>query len=222
MSNKCGIYQIRCVISGRIYIGSSRSIYGRWHLHRASLRKNKTDCRLLLEEWRKHGEENFEFSVLEECPFEELYKREQYWIDLRNPELNLLRKVRTMPASFAKAACPEGHAYTVENTYTNKKGVRICRTCNRLRVAKHYENESHSQRQKRRDVVRAYYSSNREKLRAEQNTYAAARREEKSEYDRAYRERPETNARRRAAYWANPEVARAKRREQYHKRKTVV
>lgn len=30
-----------------------------------------------------------------------------------------------------KTHCPKGHEYSVENTYNNKKGSRVCRTCMR-------------------------------------------------------------------------------------------
>ncbi len=35
-----------------------------------------------------------------------------------------------------KTHCPQGHEYTLNNTYLNKRGGRQCRECNRLRSAK--------------------------------------------------------------------------------------
>lgn len=33
-----------------------------------------------------------------------------------------------------RTSCPHGHAYTQENTYTNSRGHRFCRRCNRERA----------------------------------------------------------------------------------------
>ncbi len=32
--------------------------------------------------------------------------------------------------------CPHGHTYDTKNTYINRKGKRICRACNQIRMAK--------------------------------------------------------------------------------------
>lgn len=38
----------------------------------------------------------------------------------------------TMPAGCVKTHCPQGHAYTAENTYVFPNGARQCRTCANL------------------------------------------------------------------------------------------
>jgi len=45
-------------------------------------------CRALL----KHGYSNFDLDILEYCDSKDLLKREQYYIDLMNPEYNILKK----------------------------------------------------------------------------------------------------------------------------------
>lgn len=45
---------------------------------------------------------------------------------------NILRG-QTLPASeIMRTECPYGHPYTPENTYTNPRGQRHCRTCRRI------------------------------------------------------------------------------------------
>ena len=60
-----GIYCIKNVISGRIYIGSSINIAGRWKQHRYQLNTNRHENHYLQHSWNKHGEGSFEFSILE-------------------------------------------------------------------------------------------------------------------------------------------------------------
>lgn len=77
-----GIYCIRNTISGRVYIGSSNNIPGRWRGHKRLLRRDDHHSRILQASWSKHGEEAFEFSVIEEVThFPDLVEREQFWID---------------------------------------------------------------------------------------------------------------------------------------------
>src|SRR5262245_46212173 len=60
-----GIYQIRCIPTGKIYIGSAANLRARWDQHRRLLRRGKHANVYLQKAWDKHGEANFEFSVLE-------------------------------------------------------------------------------------------------------------------------------------------------------------
>ena len=60
-----GIYCIKNVISGRMYIGSSINIAGRWKQHRYQLNTNRHENHYLQNSWNKHGEGSFEFSILE-------------------------------------------------------------------------------------------------------------------------------------------------------------
>lgn len=45
---------------------------------------------------------------------------------------NVLRADGWARANAAKTHCPRGHEYTPENTYTNKRNMRTCRTCLRM------------------------------------------------------------------------------------------
>jgi hypothetical protein len=159
--------------------------------------------------WNKHGENNFVFSVLEECSVEMLFQREQYWIDLKKRDYNSMPMVRVITAEMrskmnakmaviaaARTHCPHGHEYKPENTYLSKKdGTRICRACNRERVATIYANETPEQTRARLDKGLAYHEKNKEKRLAKQREYTVRTKEQKRLYDIAYR--PIKNARRR-------------------------
>lgn len=41
-------------------------------------------------------------------------------------------------ANLRKTHCPQGHEYSEENTYLNKAGSRVCRTCSRRRSLANY------------------------------------------------------------------------------------
>lgn len=81
-----GVYQIRNVINNKIYIGSSKNIYKRWKTHISRLKYNKHCNSYLQSAWNKYGEDNFEFSILEEVNnLDELKNLEQYYIDTLQP-----------------------------------------------------------------------------------------------------------------------------------------
>lgn len=77
-----GIYKIMNQINGKAYIGQSICIKDRWTQHKNDAKNKNSQCydRPLYRAIRKYGIENFEFSVLEECPPEELNEKEIYWI----------------------------------------------------------------------------------------------------------------------------------------------
>lgn len=77
-----GIYCIRNIISGRIYVGSAINIVRRWNQHRCLLRNGKHHARILQRSWNKHGEAAFAFEILETVSeVTELVRVEQNWID---------------------------------------------------------------------------------------------------------------------------------------------
>lgn len=75
-----GIYKYENKINHKIYIGRSINITKRkWeHLH------NPSPYSYFDQELIKYGEDNFNFTVLEECSIDNLYAREQYWIQFYN------------------------------------------------------------------------------------------------------------------------------------------
>lgn len=75
----CGIYKIENKINGMVYIGRSSNIEERIHEHKKIYKSNKRK-KYLYDEMNKYGIDNFDFSVLEECPKEETYEKEMYYI----------------------------------------------------------------------------------------------------------------------------------------------
>lgn len=85
-----GIYQIRCVPTKKVYVGSAIWIEKRWAFHRFHLRSGTHGNRYLQSAWIKHKEENFRFELLEIVPDKKLLiDREQFWIDKKRLSTNL-------------------------------------------------------------------------------------------------------------------------------------
>lgn len=81
--SRIGIYGIRNLINGKIYVGKTGMNFGdRWDSHRALLRGGKHFNQYLQRAWDKYGEENFDFIIIEECGVEELDENERYYIRL--------------------------------------------------------------------------------------------------------------------------------------------
>lgn len=80
---KCGIYKIQNKITHKVYIGQSTHIYRRWHRHHQDAQKLENESSLYLA-IRKYGIQNFDFSIIEECPKEELNQKQIYYISLYN------------------------------------------------------------------------------------------------------------------------------------------
>jgi len=82
---KSGIYCIRNKITNKVYIGKSVDVYRRIQAHKSSLnRKSKDENRYLINSWHKHGESNFEYFVIEYAEYDDLSKRELYWMKCFN------------------------------------------------------------------------------------------------------------------------------------------
>lgn len=74
-----GVYQIACIETGKVYIGSSKDIFTRWVIHKYGLRKKIHHNKYLQNAWDKYGEDSFLFSILEESPIDSLFDVEQKW-----------------------------------------------------------------------------------------------------------------------------------------------
>lgn len=73
-----GIYKITKKENGKSYIGQSNDIKRRFKEH-----QYKTDIPIELA-IQKYGVDAFTYEVIEECPLEELDKKEKYWISYYN------------------------------------------------------------------------------------------------------------------------------------------
>lgn len=86
-----GIYKIKNLINGNIYIGSAVNINKRFVNHISSLKTGKHDNQHLQRAWLKYRADAFEFSIIEECDIPSLIKREQHYIDTLSPQYNICR-----------------------------------------------------------------------------------------------------------------------------------
>lgn len=82
-----GIYMIKNLVTGKIYIGSSKNIRKRKNQHYCQLRKGTHINNNLQRSFDKHGESNFIHSVVEDCDINQLETREQYYLDLYSGNL---------------------------------------------------------------------------------------------------------------------------------------
>lgn len=80
---KQGVYAIRNLINGKIYIGSTiNSFNKRWQCHKKRLRKGNHHNEHLQASWNKYGEENFSFDIIEITSPTLCREREGFYIDL--------------------------------------------------------------------------------------------------------------------------------------------
>lgn len=91
---KCGIYRFTNLINGKSYIGSSVNLDKRFRcyfsldwLESELKRANSKIYRSLI----KNGYSNFSLEILEYCEESKAINREQYYIDLCQPEYNILK-----------------------------------------------------------------------------------------------------------------------------------
>ena len=76
------IYQIRNVVNGHYYVGSTVDSRKRFWAHRKALRAGTHVCIHLQRAWNKYGEDCFKFEVVEQLDSKEaLYPAEQKWLD---------------------------------------------------------------------------------------------------------------------------------------------
>ena len=76
------IYKITNKVNDKIYIGKTlNSIHKRWIQHQNAYQREHTENRPLYSAMKKHGIENFEISLVEECEESVISEREQYWIE---------------------------------------------------------------------------------------------------------------------------------------------
>lgn len=117
---QAGIYQIKNVLNGHSYIGSTNNFYDRLIQHRSHLRKQKHHSIALQRAYDKYGEYNFEVNILEICsPVRDtLLYLEQKYLDL-NPEYNI-SKIASHPSNTGHKM-PQQAKKRLHNLYYGKK-----------------------------------------------------------------------------------------------------
>lgn len=77
----CGVYTITLIKSGRVYVGSSKNIEGRWKEHLRHLRQGRHANDRMQRAFAHHGEEAFVFAVIQVTEEDARIAREQAWMD---------------------------------------------------------------------------------------------------------------------------------------------
>ena len=83
-----GIYMIRCIATGEIYIGATKSKFERRFANHKTALKCGRGGRELQKRYDAHGPESFEYVALQEFDVSELFDREQEAIAKLQPRMN--------------------------------------------------------------------------------------------------------------------------------------
>src|SRR3990167_3499824 len=136
----CGIYMIRCLANGKVYVGSSVNAMARWYTHRDKLRKNRHANKHLQYAWNKYGEKAFLFSFVlaVERDNEKLWEAEQREIAIcravdRQFGFNIRIDVRT---NIGVPMSPEGKAKISATNKGIKRGPMSLEARAKLSAAK--------------------------------------------------------------------------------------
>ncbi len=85
------VYKITNNIDGKFYIGSTNNLIKRYYTHIYDIRSGRNTCVKLIRAVNKHGEDNFKFEMVCECPTNEIIKTEQQYIDNLEPHYNIAK-----------------------------------------------------------------------------------------------------------------------------------
>lgn len=137
-----GIYEIRNKKNEKVYIGQSVNTDARFARHIRDLKRETHYNIHLQRSFNKHGENQFELLVLEECKESQLTEKEQKWIDKHPGNLCIINSLRSVICkekeihSLArniqmnpKRRCPNG-----KRKITQAKVIQIMATNNLKRL----------------------------------------------------------------------------------------
>lgn len=80
---KSYIYAIVNSVNGKRYIGSTNDLAKRFSRHKKTLERGEHHSVYLQRAYNFYGKSSFSFEILEECPSENVLKREQEYLDVR-------------------------------------------------------------------------------------------------------------------------------------------
>jgi len=165
-----GIYQIRCIPTDKLYIGSSVHLQRRWEKHRRALQRGNHHNVYLQSAWNKYGEQNFEFLVLELVDRSDLLHVEQKWIDKTGcTDRNIGFNIYTIAGSPGDTNVqiwegfidPEDNEVTITNLYDfcrqhNLDFPSMHRLAKGKSKLKSYKGWTHKNSPRRREYVKTY------------------------------------------------------------------
>lgn len=124
MHSNCGIYGIKNLKNGWIYIGSSKHIRRRWHQHRALLNAGAHDNQKLQRAWMKYGVDAFVFEVIALMAEERLMVAEQEILDGLNFR-HCYNIARFADASMRGRPAPSVSAANKTRVWTEEMRARL-------------------------------------------------------------------------------------------------
>lgn len=90
--NKCGVYRWVNLSYHKCYVGSSINLSKRFSLYYSlEVLKNAKNRSLICKALLKYGYSGFKLEILEYCHKSEVLSREQHYLDLLEPEYNILK-----------------------------------------------------------------------------------------------------------------------------------
>jgi hypothetical protein len=91
--NKSGVYRLVNKVNGKSYIGSSIYLSNEFsnYYYLNSLTLQIKGSIIIYRALLKYGYKNFSLDIIEYCESNVLRKREQYYINILNPEYNILK-----------------------------------------------------------------------------------------------------------------------------------
>lgn len=105
---RAGVYIIKNMKNGKVYVGSSADIPTRWSKHRGTLEAGTHHNTKLQRAWLKYGRDVFSFEVVEIEPnYEKRLKAEQKLIDQQNSAV-------TGYNIYSTAGSPSGYRHSAE------------------------------------------------------------------------------------------------------------
>lgn len=95
------VYQIVNTVNGKRYVGSTIDFYRRQYNHFHDLRKGRHHSKSLQDDYNRYGEEAFAVRIIELVEnHENLFDREQHYIDAFKPEYNVMMEAGAVPDSL--------------------------------------------------------------------------------------------------------------------------
>jgi group I intron endonuclease len=135
-----GVYIITSKTSSKFYIGGSTRVYSRIIDHKRLLRGNRHHNIHLNSAWNLYGEQDFDWMMLEDCgeaSLEDIYKREQYYLDTLRP---FDREIGYNLNDVASGGSKKGHKKSEEmrcKLSKSKMGVKPSKEArHKMRLAK--------------------------------------------------------------------------------------
>ena len=112
-----GIYEIRNLINGDCYIGSSKNIKQRKSRHFKDLKNDKHHSIILQRAYNKYGKEFFKFNLLEIVENVVLLtEREQFYLNKIKPKYNISPTAGSpLGCKQSKESCEKKRKYALEN-----------------------------------------------------------------------------------------------------------